>query len=151
MISGVSIQNTANPTITFTYSDYSNAVPGSPVLYKYPRLTQIDNGYGGTLAYTYETDGRANYWLNYRVKTVNVNTGVATAAVKNYLYSTPVYDGSNALTGYQDVTEVTSNGATALAYTIHQFGTVGLDIGNELSTFWRMPIPFCSSRPIMFM
>ena len=135
----ISIPNAQSPTINFTYANYNNAVPGSANLYPYPRLTQISNGYGGTLTYTYETDGRTSNWLDYRAKTVNVSNGIATAAVKNYVYSTPVYDSNNALIGYTSVTEITDdfNGATALAYTLHQFGTTGLDIGNELSTSWE--------------
>ncbi len=135
----LSIPNTQSPTINFNYANYNNAVPGSTNLYPYPRLTQISNGYGGTLTYTYETDSRTTNWLDYRAKIVNISNGAGTAAVRNYLYSTPVYDSTNVLIGYTNVTEVTNdfNGATALAYTVHQFGTVGLDIGNELATFWE--------------
>ena len=136
----ISIPNTQSPTINFSYANSNNnAVSASANPYPYPRLTQISNGYGGTLTYTYETDGRTTDWLDYRVKTVNVSNGIGTAAARNYLYSTPVYDSTNALIGYTNATEVTNdfNGATALAYTVHQFGTAGLDIGNELATNWE--------------
>ena len=145
---GVSSSPITSPKIKFTYENKPNrAVSGGSDAYTYPRLVKIENGYGGSLNYTYEHDGRGtNSWYNYRVKTVNVLTGDTTpaAAIRGYAYSTPVYTGTDnlgGLIGYTDVTETTYdfNGTTKLADTAHHFGTVGLDTGYELVTESKDP------------
>ena len=140
----ISIPTTSSATIRFTYQNFDNrAVSGSTDPYPYPRLIAIYNGYGGTLTYSYENDGRGvNDWYNYRVKTATVASISTTAAVRGYSYATPVYAGANntgALTGYTDVTETVYDfdGTTKLTDTLHHFGTVGLDIGYELNTIWK--------------
>ncbi len=144
--SGVSSAALSSPTIKFTYENKPNRAPsGNQDLFTYPRLIKIENGYGGSLNYTYEDDGRpSTSWYNYRVKTVNVLTGVATAAIRGYTYATPVYTGTNntgELIGYTDVADITYdfNGTTKLAESAHHFGTTGLDTGYELTTEAKDP------------
>jgi uncharacterized repeat protein (TIGR01451 family) len=135
-----------SPKIKFTYENKPNrATSGGSDPFTYPRLTRIENGYGGSLNYTYGNDGRdSTSWYNYRATTVNVQTGVGTAAIRGYTYSAGVYAGANntgELIGYPDVTETTYdfNGTTKLADTAHHFGTVGLDTGFELVTESKDP------------
>ncbi|CAG1009368.1 Protein RhsD [Anaerolineales bacterium] len=135
------------PTIRFIYQNMDNrAVTGTNDKYTYPRLISIDNGAGGLLTYTYETDGRGtDSWYNYRVKNVRVNSGVETAASQSYTYTTPVYAGSGgnpnlgALIGYttsaENQLDYTNNDSVILS-TAHTFGTSGLDTGRETKTEW---------------
>ena len=129
----------------FTYQAMPNRAGGGTD-YKYPRLVTIDNGYGATLTYTYETDGRASdSWYSYRVKQVDVNSGMGLATEMKYVYQTPVYTGLNGnpnlgeLIGYTYSTETTAdynNGNASILDIKHNFGTTGLDKGREYSTEW---------------
>jgi RHS repeat-associated protein len=132
------------PTIKFTYQNMDNRSVADK--YPYPRLIKINNGTGGLLTYTYETDGRgSDSWYNYRVKEVRVENGLGTAALRSYTYTTPVYTGSGGnpnlgeLIGYTTTSEKQldyNNGNAVLLETKHDFGTVGLDTGYELKTEW---------------
>jgi uncharacterized repeat protein (TIGR01451 family) len=139
--SGVSIPSTTAATMKFTYSNMANReVSGSESPFNYPRLIEIDNGYGGLLNFTYETDGRgSSTWYNYRVKQVSVESGLGKAVLHAYSYATPVYSGDDSLVGYTTVTEQSlayDHNNTPLAQTRHSFGTTGLDVGRELTTEW---------------
>ncbi|MGH7463001.1 MAG: hypothetical protein ACREMA_18500, partial [Longimicrobiales bacterium] len=122
------------------------AVSGGSDPYTYPRLLTVENGSGGKITYAYENDGRgADSWYNWRVNQVRVENGIGTAALQTYAYATPVYAGQGgnpalgALFGYTATTETQldyNSGNAALLATKHTFGTVGLDIGRELSTEW---------------
>lgn len=132
---------TSSPTIRFAYANFDNrAVAGSNNKYPYPRLVEIENGFGGSLNYTYENDGRGTSdWFDWRVKSVNLQSGAGTAAIQGYNYANAAYAGagtSGELIGYADVTESTYDfdGTTKLSTIQHRFGTVGLDTGYELST-----------------
>jgi RHS repeat-associated protein len=130
-------------TVTFIYQNKPNRAAGTSDPFNYPRLMRIDNGYGGRLTFTYETDGRGtNSWYDYRIQKVQVNSGVDTAVVQTYAYQTPVYTGQGGnpnlgeLIGYTTVTETPldfKNGNTVLRSVAHTFGTNGLDIGRELT------------------
>jgi YD repeat-containing protein len=143
---GQSVPAVDAPTIRFTYQNMDNrAVTAGMDRFTYPRLVSIDNGAGGLLNYTYETDGRGtNSWYNYRVKQVQVDSGLGPAALQSYSYSTPVYTnvgGTNLgeLIGYATSTENQLNYANSNAIilsTSHTFGTSGLDTGRELKTEW---------------
>ncbi|NTW08443.1 MAG: hypothetical protein HGA28_02610, partial [Anaerolineaceae bacterium] len=144
---GIDIPETRMASIQFNYSNLPNrAVSGSLKPFNYPRLISIDNGYGATLAYTYETDGRGtDSWYNYRVKKAEVNSGIGTAYVNSYAYADPVYtgQGSNetlgALVGYTTTTDITVDFINANASIVdikHTFGTEDLDIGREYTTEW---------------
>lgn len=136
------------PTVRFGYQTMANrdvsATTNDP--FNYPRLVTIENGSGGKLTYTYETDNRGfNSWYNYRVKNVVVDGGMGTAKKQGYAYASPVYSGlgGNAslgsLMGYTTVTESVLNFLASDAKildTRHTFGTVGLDVGRELQTEW---------------
>jgi RHS repeat-associated protein len=137
---------TSTPTIHFGYQNWDNRAPsGTNKKYPYPRLYQIQNGYGGSLTYTYENDGRGSSdWYDYRVKQVDVSNGIGTVAIKGYAYSGTVYAGSNntgALIGYTDVTETIyeTDAVTKILNVVHHFGTTGLDTGYELSTISSDP------------
>lgn len=147
-VEGVSSANLTSPRIKFTYEDKPNRADlatGHQELFEYPRLTRIENGYGGSLNYTYDDDKRGpTSWYNYGVKTVNVLSGVDTVAIRGYTYVTPVYTGANntkELIGYTKVHETTYDfdGTTKLSETTHQFGTEGLDTGFELVTEAKDP------------
>ena len=143
---GLAIPTTKAPTVRFTYQNMANrAVSGGSDPFNYPRLTQIDNGAGGKLTFTYETDSRGtNSWFNYRVKEALVDSGMGTAKYQAYTYGTPVYavgsNGLGALTGYPTVSEKPLDYETinndVLVEIKHTFGTTGLDIGRELVTEW---------------
>ncbi|MEW6402626.1 MAG: SpvB/TcaC N-terminal domain-containing protein, partial [Chloroflexota bacterium] len=147
-VTGRNGQNVVSaPTIRFAYQNLDNrAVTGSDSKYTYPRLKTIDNGAGGLLTYTYEHDGRGtDSWYNYRVRKVQVESGLGTAALQSYTYSTPVYTGigSNqtlgSLIGYPTVTENQldfNNNESIILGTRHTFGTQGLDVGRETQTEW---------------
>ncbi|MFT3893673.1 MAG: DNRLRE domain-containing protein [Anaerolineales bacterium] len=146
---GIGATSLTSPKIKFTYENKPNrATSGGSDPFTYPRLSKVDNGYGGSLNYIYENDGRdSSSWYNYRVKTATVLTGATSApiaAIRDYTYSLPIYTGQNntgELIGYTDVTETTRefDGTTKLADTVHHFGTIGLDTGNELSTEAKDP------------
>jgi YD repeat-containing protein len=143
---GISVPQASTATVNFTYTNLPNRAPhGTNEQFNYPRLTQIDNGYGGKLTYTYETDGRDyTSWYNYRVLNAQVDSGMGLAAYQKYTYPmSPAYVGAGTnpnaggLIGYPTVIESVldyNNGNTSLLDTTHTFGTTGLDIGRELST-----------------
>jgi RHS repeat-associated protein len=135
------------PTMKFTYQNLDNRNIGSTSndKYAYPRLKSIDNGTGGLLTYTYETDGRGtDSWYDYRVKDVLVNDGTHTAALQTYAYTTPIYTGSGGNANLGDLIGYTSTSEKQIEYntdavileTKHDFGTQGLDTGYELKTDW---------------
>jgi RHS repeat-associated protein len=136
----VEIPSTESATVRFTYENKDNRAASSGLEYAYPRLTVIENGYGGSLTFEYEHDGRgSNSWYNYRVKDVTVSAGTSTAGIRGYTYTTPKYTGANnlgELIGYTNAVETLYdfNGTTALGVTSHQFGVTGLDTGSELWT-----------------
>ncbi|MCE9646910.1 MAG: DUF11 domain-containing protein [Chloroflexi bacterium] len=144
--SGQAVPAITAPTIKFTYQnlDNRNVTGTSNDRYTYPRLQVINNGTGGLLTYSYETDGRGiDSWYDYRVKDVNVNGGLGTAAAQSYTYTTPVYTGSGGnanlgdLIGYTSTSEKQldyNNGNAVILETKHDFGTQGLDTGYELKT-----------------
>jgi RHS repeat-associated protein len=144
--SGQTVPPVEAPTIRFTYQNMDNrAVTAGADKFIYPRLVSIDNGAGGLLTYTYETDGRGtNSWYNYHTKQVSVNGGLGTAALQSYTYGSPVYTnvggaGLGELIGYTTTTEnqLDFNNANAVILsTAHTFGTSGLDTGRELKTEW---------------
>jgi RHS repeat-associated protein len=141
---GQYIPPTSAPTVRFTYQDSPNRASGNGDVFSYPRLATIENGSGGKLTYTYETDGRANTsWYNYRTANVVAEGGMGIAKKQSYTYSTAVYSGLGgnpalgSLIGYPTVTESVvdfPNGNNSILDTKHTFGTVGLDIGRELQT-----------------
>ncbi|MGD8457414.1 MAG: SpvB/TcaC N-terminal domain-containing protein, partial [Anaerolineales bacterium] len=148
----ISIPNTTSATVKFTYENKDNReVTGEDDPWTYPRLTVIDNGYEGTLTYTYENDGRGtNSWYNWRVSKVMVDSGVGspgTAAVMEYTYDTPKYTGIGSnpdlgeLIGYTYNTETSYefDETTEILDIKHHFGTEGLDIGREIWTEWIDP------------
>jgi YD repeat-containing protein len=140
----ISIPFTSSATVRFTYENLPNRASGNGDQFNYPRLTQIDNGYGGMLTYTYETDGRPNTsWYDYRVQKAQVESGLGLATVQTYAYQTPVYNGQGndpnlgGLIGYTTTTATSVdfiNNNAPILDTKHTFGTTGLDIGRELST-----------------
>lgn len=148
---GVTIPATNSAIIKFNYDAMPNRATG--LVYSYPRLTSIENGYSGQLSYTYEndaagrTDPTGKTWYNYRVKQASVDSGVGMAALREYKYENPVYadlndtdDNLGALTGYKTTTESTLDfnfanpSAHALQKTKHTFGTGEPDTGKELVT-----------------
>jgi len=141
---GIAIPQTSAATVRFTYENKPNRASGAGDVFTYPRLVRIENGYGGKLTYSYETDGRGNdSWYNYRVQKVDVENGLSLAARRSYAYATPVYTGMGSnpnlgeLIGYATVTERTLNYQSADAVILevkHQFGTNGLDTGRETLT-----------------
>lgn len=144
---GQSVQAVNAPTIKFTYQnlDNRNVTGTSNDRYTYPRMQVINNGTGGLLTYSYETDGRGiDSWYNYRVKDVRVEGGLGTAAFQSYTYTTPVYTnvgGTNLgdLIGYTTTSEKQldyNNANAVILETKHDFGTAGLDTGYELKTEW---------------
>ncbi|MEW6093469.1 MAG: LamG-like jellyroll fold domain-containing protein [Chloroflexota bacterium] len=140
----ISIPETHSATVRFTYENKPNRASGAGDVFNYPRLVRIENGYGGKLTYTYETDGRgSDSWYNYRVQKADVDSGLGLAARRGYTYATPVYTGIGSnpnlgeLIGYTTVTEKTldyNNADAVLLQVAHQFGTSGLDIGRE---YWN--------------
>ncbi len=141
----INLPQTTSAQIQFEYENKNNRVPASGEdAWTYPRLSQIQNGYGGSLDYSYENDNRGtDSWLNYRVNKVLVYDGVQTtpSIVKTYTYATPLYvDYYNKkdLIGYKTVTSNTysSNNTIAanlLTKSITTFGISGLDIGRVLT------------------
>ncbi len=141
VVNNINIPVTESASVKFTYENKPNrAVSGNAKDYKYPRLTKIENGYGGAIEYIYENDNRGvSSWYNYRVKNTNAIASGSTVGAQGYVYTTPVYAYSNNtgnLIGYTNTTEIVYdfNGVTKLSETSHQFGTSGLDIGNEIWT-----------------
>ncbi|MBL1193221.1 MAG: hypothetical protein D8M60_02595 [Chloroflexi bacterium] len=150
--SSQSIPSTTAATVSFTYANKDNrAVTGEDNAWAYPRLTVIDNGYGASLNYSYENDGRStNSWYNWRASEVRVKSdfdgSVSDAAIQKYAYSGVQYTneggaGLGSLIGYADVTETSyeTDGTTKILDTTHKFGTLGLDTGRELWTELRDP------------
>ncbi len=144
----VAVPFTEATTIEFGYENLPNrAVSGNQNVWTYPRLSSIENGYGGQLQYAYEHDGRAaTSWYNYRVQRAEVESGLGLAAVQRYSYSSPTYTnqpsaGLGALYGYATVTESVRNLADTanLLQSVHSFGTAGLDIGRHLTTDTKDP------------
>ena len=149
---GITIPATEAATISFDYQNYNNIVVADPEednIFKYPRLVEIDNGYGGSLEYHYIHDGRDHHsWLNYRVGHVEVSSGQGILTYQGYSYQDPKYQNSNgtgALIGHENVTEVIYNNEPSdqslriMLRVKHEYGTEDLDIGNELSTQWLDP------------
>ncbi len=141
---GVMVPSTSAATVRFTYIDKPNRASGNGDVFNYPRLAQIENGYGGKITYTYETDGRDNTsWYNFRVKKADVESGLGKAASRSYAYLTPAYNtlwnspNKGGLVGYATVTETSldyNNADAHILDTTHKFGTSDPDIGRELST-----------------
>jgi uncharacterized repeat protein (TIGR01451 family) len=155
--SGALIPATSAADVLFTYTDMVNRASGNGDQFSYPRLAQIDNGYGAELTYTHENDGRSNTsWYNYRVKNVQVDSGLGTAVKRKYTYQSPAYEdlwnspNLGALVGYATVTEASldsNNGDADILDTIHQFGTEDPDKGRELwseassgGTVWKKTV-----------
>ena len=143
------IPTTNGARVDFDYAVLPNRAPyNSNDVFNYPRLSSIDNGYGGKLTYTYESDGHTGpngkSWYNYRVKQATVDSGLGVAAVRGYLYENPLYgdldtddDHLGALTGYTTTTESILNPANpsiTLQKTKHSFATTEPDTGKELVT-----------------
>ncbi len=141
----ISLPQTTSAQIQFIYEEKDNRVPASGKnAWTYPRLSQIQNGYGGSLDYSYENDGRGtDSWLNYRVNQVLVYDGVQTipSVVQTYTYTNPLYvDYYNKedLIGYETVTSKTYSSTDIIATnllskSITTFGVSGLDIGRVLN------------------
>ena len=129
--------------------------------FPYPRLVQVDNGYGGTAEFDYETDGRGGSWTfyNYRVKARRIYDGIDTAPARaiTYTYGTKCYNqttdnpddwlqggvkcrGRSApylgpLVGHDWVTETLYSDGTPLVETTHRF-YIDDKIGDTPS--WRL-------------
>lgn len=141
----ISLPQTTSAQIQFLYEDKDNRVPSSgDDAWTYPRLSQIQNGYGGSLEYSYENDSRGtDSWLNYRVNQVLVYDGVQTtpSVVQTYMYANPLYVDyyeKEDLIGYETVTSKTYSStdtiaANLLTKSITTFGVSGLDIGRVLN------------------
>ena len=156
-LTGVAVSGlgTSAPTTTFTYVDKDNraANGGSSNEWKYPRLEKISNGWGGTISYVYENDGRPyTSWYNWRVTSLEIDDGVSADPMeKTFAYSTPCYDDETAgwcntnnlggLIGYAQTTEsaVTLGGGSVLAKTVHKFHTSEDRVGREYETLYQDP------------
>ena len=141
----ISLPQTTSAQIQFLYEEKDNRVPASgDDAWTYPRLSKIQNGYGGSLEYSYENDGRGtDSWLNYRVNQVLVYDGVQTtpSVIQTYTYTNPLYVDyyeKEELIGYETVTSKTYSStdtiaANLLTKSITTFGGSGLDIGRVLN------------------
>jgi hypothetical protein len=139
--------NATSPEISFTYTMLDNVFDQSGTLnaWTYPRLSEIDNGYGGTLSFTYEDDERTSPWYNYRVSLVVADPGTDQILQTSYTYSEPTYTGGfdggqyfesfGSLIGYETTTSTTLDLLeNPILETKHTFGIEGLDVGRELTT-----------------
>jgi RHS repeat-associated protein/uncharacterized repeat protein (TIGR01451 family) len=147
---GIVIPQTASATIGFDYVNNNN---GENQQYPYnewfyPRLSEIHNGYGGQLSYSYEFQDNpypsGPYY--YRVNEVQINSGLGLAAIRKYNYGdydSPIYQGGSntPLIGYKNVTETVYelDGTSTILSIAHTFGSTGLDIGRELTTEQMQP------------
>ncbi len=138
---------TAAPFVRFAYVDKDNrAANGSASNeWAHPRLESVNNGWGGSVTFTYENDGRAyTSWYNWRTATMDVDAGPTANAMKTvFAYSTPCYNDTTAgwcnagntgeLVGYSQTTATTKdfNGTTTLAIAVHKFHTDEQKSGRE--------------------
>ncbi len=156
----------ALPMTTFNYTDYANKYicsPAWPVCncptpitpeclavqqfiqegFEYPRLSRVDNGYGGVDTFSYVNDNRNVYdsrsvGYNYRVIEHTTRDGIhSQLATQSYEYGTPCYnagygegggtrctspDNGVALVGFDVVTEtITGYASEWLAKAVHRF------------------------------
>ena len=127
------------PVINFTYSDKDNRSNCGTGCYEwaYPRLTSINNGWGGMVNFTYANDGRANTsWYNWRVETQDTYDGVNNSPVRTtFAYSSPCYKDDTAgrcnnsyigeLVGYGQTIVTTGDnyGSTIRSISVHKFIT----------------------------
>lgn len=102
LLSGVTVEGLAGssaatqPRIGFAYADFQGRASGNPV-WAYPRLVSVTNGYGGSVAYAYEHDGRTDskYWFSWRVREMTTDAGLGGQAIRTtYRYLAPAYSGS---------------------------------------------------------
>jgi RHS repeat-associated protein len=92
------------PATTFTYWEESNVPINGYECYRFSRLREVNNGYGGKVRFNYTSDGRVHegwhwtwhppsYGRTLFVNKVEIWDGVnANAAVIEYQYQTPCYD-----------------------------------------------------------
>ena len=148
----VTVPETVAPDVTFEYDDLANWKEWDPAAEKwpYPRLAEVKNGYGGSLAYTYDHDSRGgNYWYNYAVRRSLTSNGLGVASIQRYAYDSAdaVYEGvgldqiAGALVGYKRVTlrSYDFDDHTVLASHKYVFDTEEPNIGKTLSQEWLDP------------
>ncbi len=131
------------PTITFTYEDKENRAPNGSGSneWHYPRLKDVNNGWGSTATYTYDDDNRPyTSWYNWRVTQFDVTDSVNTHPKRiTYAYTTAVYDAEGELVGYPQTTEtIWDYSLNTFAKTVHKFFTNSWDpVGREYETLYQ--------------
>ena len=94
----------ALPSTTFTYESYDQANnDGDPVggyygnKLRYPRLTEVHNGFGGEVEYDYNNGNQLEYRdvYSYRVDERRIKDGMGNTGKTTYSYTDPCYDGYN--------------------------------------------------------
>ncbi len=129
------------PSTKFTYTDKENRYFDSTctvnceyrwATFAYPRLTRIENGYGGKMEFDYLQDDTTtpnsySTGYAYRVSQMRVYDGIHTAPVTStYTYAVPSYDPG--LLGCPVVTEtITDRDGSFLARSEHYFHIDGKD------------------------
>jgi uncharacterized repeat protein (TIGR01451 family) len=155
---GAEAADTFAPKVSFTYIELDNrANCGSGCQeWKYPRLLDVNNGWGGKATFTYQNDGRpSTSWYNWRVSNLSVSDGISgnsplktDFAYSNACYKTP--DTTNwsctsgdqtELVGYGQTTVTTKdfNGTTTLGIAIQKFHTYQQKQGREYETQYQKP------------
>ena len=150
--SEVTVPATVAPDVTFEYDDLANWKEEDPATEKwpYPRLAEVRNGYGGSLAYTYDHDSRGdNYWYNYGVRRTLTSDGLGVASIQRYAYDAAdaVYEGvgqdeiAGAIIGYKVVIlrSFDFDDNTVLTSQKYAFDTEEPNIGKTLSQEWLDP------------
>ena len=119
------------PPLTFSYQSWPIAYGG--VEYSRPFLTTVNNGYGGTLTFGYQSwcygggtcGGLVDDYMKQVVASETLNPGVGAAAVYRYAYSDPGLEQSDAggaphmLVGFGRVEE-TIDGVSRRAVTLFE-------------------------------
>jgi|GEM_PF-1256444 len=127
------------PAMSFSYSDlqiYLNdsynptytGNPGNPASFNWPHLTQVRNGYGATVTFTYmqnPVSSTNNIWTREVVVRKDVDPGIGPVQTYNYDYTgDPVYmwhSWKARFRGFREVKEVDA----ALNYVRHYYYTTG--------------------------
>jgi RHS repeat-associated protein len=121
------------PETTFAYEPLDSWKPechqGTDPSFQYGHLSEIDNGYGGTIALEYDELEDSNcddHWpYYYRVNTKTVSDGATPDQVTGYAYTWPCYQhGDSECRGYQAANGQSLTGFGKVVVTTHS-GTLG--------------------------
>lgn len=137
------------PVTTFVYQDKTvfrqtdegnyTGNPGNPASLTWPWLTRIDNGYGGSVVFSYNQkpgSSPEDIWTRQVVVEKTIDPGIGEVQTTGYSYTgDPQYSGTGWDQKYGGFTQVTVTDAED-NYIEHKFHTSGNLSGKEYETNW---------------